>query len=120
MAFEKVHIFGRYVLAVGLVTFAFSTILGWAYYGERAFEYLFGKKPMILFRIVYSVVIFVGSVSANQLVWDIADTFNAFMAIPNLICLLLLNGVIVSETKKYLWSDNVDGVDDTPIPQLEK
>ena len=120
MAFEKVHIFGRYILAVGLVTFAFSTILGWAYYGERAFEYLFGKKPMILFRIVYSVVIFVGSVSANQLVWDIADTFNAFMAIPNLICLLLLNGVIVSETKKYLWSDNVDGVDDTPIPQLEK
>ena len=120
MAFEKVHVFGRYILAVGLVTFAFSTILGWAYYGERAFEYLFGKKPMILFRIVYSVVIFVGSVSANQLVWDIADTFNAFMAIPNLICLLLLNGVIVSETKKYLWSDNVDGVDDTPIPQLEK
>ena len=120
MAFEKVHIFGRYILAVGLVTFAFSTILGWAYYGERAFEYLFGKKPMILFRIVYSVVIFVGSVSANQLVWDIADTFNAFMAIPNLICLLLLSGVIVSETKKYLWSDNVDGVDDTPIPQLEK
>lgn len=120
MAFEKVHIFGRYILAVGLVTFAFSTILGWAYYGERAFEYLFGKKPMILFRIVYSVVIFVGSVSANQLVWDIANTFNAFMAIPNLICLLLLNGVIVSETKKYLWSDNVDGVDDTPIPQLEK
>ena len=120
MAFEKVHIFGRYVLAVGLVTFALSTILGCSYYGERAFEYLFGKKPMILFRIVYSVVIFVGSVSANQLVWDIADTFNAFMAIPNLICLLLLNGVIVSETKKYLWSDNVDGVDDTPIPQLEK
>ena len=120
MAFEKVHVFGRYILAVGLVTFAFSTILGWAYYGERAFEYLFGKKPMILFRIVYSVVIFVGSVSANQLVWDIADTFNAFMAIPNLICLLLLNGVIVSETKKYLWSDNVEGVDDTPIPQLEK
>ena len=120
MAFEKVHVFGRYILAVGLVTFAFSTILGWAYYGERAFEYLFGKKPMILFRIVYSVVIFVGSVSANQLVWDIADTFNAFMAIPNLICLLLLSGVIVSETKKYLWSDNVDGVDDTPIPQLEK
>ena len=120
MAFEKMHIWGRYILAVGLVTFAFSTILGWAYYGERAFEYLFGKKPMILFRIVYSVVIFVGSVSANQLVWDVADTFNAFMAIPNLICLLLLNGVIVSETKKYLWSDNVEGVDDTPIPQLEK
>ena len=120
MAFEKINVWGRYILAIGLVTFAFSTILGWAYYGERAFEYLFGKKPMILFRIVYSIVIFVGSVSANQLVWDVADTFNAFMAIPNLICLLLLNGVIVSETKKYLWSDNVDGVDDTPIPQLEK
>ena len=120
MAFEKIHIWGRYILAIGLVTFAFSTILGWAYYGERAFEYLFGKKFMILFRIVYAAVVFIGSVSANQLVWDVADTFNAIMAIPNLICLLLLNGVIVSETKKYLWSNNVDGVDDTPIPQLEK
>ena len=58
--------------------------------------------------------------SENEFVGVLADTFNAFMAIPNLICLLLLNGVIVSETKKYLWSDNVDGVDDTPIPQLEK
>ena len=120
MAFEKIHIWGRYILAVGLVSFAFSTILGWAYYGERAFEYLFGKKFLILYRIAYSIAIFVGSISANQFIWDIADTFNAFMAIPNLVCLLLLNAVIVSETKKYLWSNNVDGVDDTPIPQLDK
>lgn len=120
MAFEKIHIWGRYILAVGLVSFAFSTILGWAYYGERAFEYLFGKKFLILYRIAYAIAIFVGSISANQFIWDIADTFNAFMAIPNLVCLLLLNAVIVSETKKYLWSNNVDGVDDTPIPQLDK
>lgn len=120
MAFEKIHIWGRYILAVGLVSFAFSTILGWAYYGERAFEYLFGKKFLILYRIAYSIAIFVGSISANQFIWDIADTFNAFMAIPNLVCLLLLNAVIVSETKKYLWSNNIDGVDDTPIPQLDK
>lgn len=120
MAFEKIHIWGRYILAVGLVSFAFSTILGWAYYGERAFEYLFGKKFLILYRIAYSIAIFVGSISANQFIWDIADTFNAFMAIPNLVCLLLLNAVIVSETKKYLWSGNVEGVDDTPIPQLDK
>lgn len=120
MAFEKIHIWGRYILAVGLVTFAFSTILGWAYYGERAFEYLFGKKFLIFYRIAYAIAIFVGSISANQFIWDIADTFNAFMAIPNLVCLLLLNAVIVSETKKYLWSNNVDGVDDTPIPQLDK
>ena len=120
MAFEKIHIWGRYILAVGLVSFAFSTILGWAYYGERAFEYLFGKKFLILYRIAYSIAIFVGSISANQFIWDIADTFNAFMAIPNLVCLLLLNAVIVNETKKYLWSGNVEGVDDTPIPQLDK
>lgn len=120
MAFEKIHIWGRYILAVGLVSFAFSTILGWAYYGERAFEYLFGKKFLILYRIAYSIAIFVGSISANQFIWDIADTFNAFMAIPNLVCLLLLNAVIVSETKKYLWSGNVEGVDDTPIPQIDK
>ena len=120
MAFEKIHIWGRYILAVGLVTFAFSTILGWAYYGERAVEYLLGKKFLFPYRIIYSIAIYVGCVSANQLVWDIADTFNALMAIPNLLCLLILNGVIVSETKKYLWSNNIDGVDDTPIPQLDK
>ncbi len=118
-AFEQVHVFGRYILAFGLLTFAFSTILGWAYYGEKALEYLAGKKALVAFRIVYSIVVFVGSIGKNALVWDISDTFNALMAIPNLICLLLLSGVIVEETQKYLWSNKLDTVDTTPIPQID-
>ena len=118
-AFQQVHIMGRYILAFGLLTFAFSTILGWAYYGEKALEYLAGKKALVIFRIVYSIVVFIGSVSKNALVWDISDTFNALMAIPNLICLLLLSKVIVDETQKYLWSDKLDTIDTTPIPQIK-
>ncbi|MDO5096037.1 MAG: sodium:alanine symporter family protein [Peptostreptococcaceae bacterium] len=117
-AFEQVNVFGKYILAVGLVTFAFSTILGWSYYGEKAFEYLFGKKLSKLYRAFYCVIVFVGSVMSLELVWGISDIFNALMAIPNLVSLLLLSPVLVAETKKYLWSDNLDLVDDTPIPQI--
>lgn len=119
-AFGQIKGIGPFVLAVGLVTFAFSTILGWSYYGEKAFEYLFGKKLSKYYRIVYVLVVMVGSVSANAFVWDLSDTFNALMAIPNLICLILLSPVIVAETKKYLWDDNLDLVDDTPIPEIGK
>ncbi len=117
-AFGQLHTIGPIILAVGLVTFAFSTILGWSYYGEKAFEYLFGKQLSKVYRIVYCVVVFVGSVIANTLVWDISDTFNALMAIPNLISLLLLSPIIVSETKKYLWDNNLDMVDKDPIPTI--
>ncbi len=117
-AFEQVNIVGKYILAIGLVTFAFSTILGWSYYGEKAFEYLFGKQLSKVYRAFYCVVVFVGSVMSLELVWGISDIFNALMAIPNLVSLLLLSPILVSETKKYLWSDNLDLVDDTPIPQI--
>ncbi len=119
-AFGQLHTIGPIILAVGLVTFAFSTILGWSYYGEKAFEYLFGKQLSKVYRIVYCVVVFVGSVIANTLVWDISDTFNALMAIPNLISLLLLSPIIVSETKKYLWDNNLDTVDKDPIPTISE
>lgn len=109
---------GPIILAIGLVTFAFSTILGWSYYGEKAFEYLFGKKLSKVYRFVYVCIVLVGSITANAFVWDISDTFNALMAIPNLISLLLLSPIIVSETKKYLWDDNLNMIDETPIPQI--
>ena len=107
-AFCKIPYIGAPLLTFGLLTFAFSTILGWSYYGERAIEYLSGKKLMYAYRIVYIVAVFIGSIANLAVVWNIADCMNALMAIPNLISLLLLNGIIVHETRKYLWRNNLD------------
>lgn len=103
-AFDKIPYIGSLVLSVGIITFAFSTILGWSYYGEKAVEYLGGKKIIIYYRIVWIVAVFVGAVLNLSLVWSIADSMNALMAIPNLIALLLLSKVLVRETNKYLWA----------------
>lgn len=115
MAFEQIPVVGPIVLTVGLLTFVFSTILGWSYYGERAIEYLFGKKAIKPYRVLFVIAVFIGSIMSLQLVWDMADAMNALMAIPNLVALLLLSGVIVSETKKYLWEDRLDEVSQEPI-----
>lgn len=100
-AFSKIPYIGTPLLSFGLFTFAFSTILGWSYYGERAVEYLKGQKWMYLYRILFIVLIFVGSIASLNVVWNAADCFNALMAIPNLLSLLLLSNVIVKETKDY-------------------
>ncbi|MPN02708.1 hypothetical protein SDC9_149924 [bioreactor metagenome] len=110
-AFALIPVVGPIVLTVGLLTFVFSTILGWSYYAEKAIEYLFGKKAIIPYRVVYVIMVFVGSVFSLDLVWNLSDLANGLMAIPNLICLLALSGVIVNETKKYLWDDNLEEID---------
>jgi AGCS family alanine or glycine:cation symporter len=107
-AFARIPYVGPIVLSVGLLTFVFSTILGWSYYGERAVEYLFGKRAIKPYRLLWVLGVFVGSVATLPLVWDLADAMNALMAIPNLVALLLLSGVIVRETRKYLWNDRLD------------
>ena len=107
-AFSKIPVVGTPLLTFGLLTFSFSTILGWCYYGERAVEYLRGKKWVLAYRVVYILAVFVGSVMNLALVWNLADCMNALMAIPNLLSLLFLNGVIVHETRKYLWRDRLD------------
>ena len=107
-AFGKVPYLGAPILTFGILTFSFSTILGWSYYGERAMEYLFGKRSIILYRIVYVLVVFLGSIMSLAMVWSLADIFNALMAIPNLISLLLLSGVIAKETQHYLWNNHLD------------
>ena len=107
-AFSKIPVIGRPLLTFGLLTFAFSTILGWCYYGERAVEYLKGKRWVLGYRILYIVAVFVGSVMNLALVWNLADCMNALMAIPNLLSLLFLNGIIVHETRKYLWNGRLD------------
>ena len=108
MAFSKIPYFGTPMLAFGVVTFAFSTAIGWCYYGEKAAEYLSGKKTMIAYRIVYLLSVFFGSIINLTLVWNIADCMNALMAIPNLLSLIFLSGIIVKETKKYLWNNKLD------------
>ena len=110
-AFDKIPYVGSMVLSVGIITFAFSTILGWSYYGEKAVEYLGGKKVIIYYRLLWIAATFVGAILNLSLVWNIADSMNALMAIPNLIALLLLSKVLIKETNKFLWSGNIDAED---------
>lgn len=107
-AFGTIPMMGPIVLTIGLITFAFSTILGWSYYGEKSIEYLFGKKAIFPYKLLWIIMIYVGSVFSLDVVWNFADLANGLMAIPNLISLIALNSVIVKETKKYLWEDNLD------------
>ena len=99
---------GQIVLALALSVFAFTTILGWSYYGERCVEYLFGPKGIPVYRLVFLVVLFIGAVANLDLVWSFADLTNGLMAFPNLISVLLLSGVIVAETRHYLWENRLD------------
>jgi AGCS family alanine or glycine:cation symporter len=102
-AFASFPIVGPIVLTIGLLTFVYSTILGWSYYGEKAIEYLLGSKAILPYRWLWVIAVMVGSVSTLKSVWSFADIANGLMAIPNLISLLILNNVIVAETKKHLW-----------------
>ena len=117
MAFAQIPYLGPFILVVGIITFAYSTILGWAYYGERCVEYFSGKIGLIPYRVLYIIVALIAPVLALDLVWLIADILNALMAIPNLIAVLLLSPVIVKETKKYI--NNLYAVDDTSIPVVK-
>ena len=118
LAFDQIPVIGSLILVVGIISFAFSTILGWAYYGERCVEYFAGKRGLIPYRVLYIAVAVIAPVVALDVVWDIADILNALMAIPNLIAVLLLSPVIVKETKRYL--DDLDAKDDTEIPVIKK
>ncbi|MBI2082637.1 MAG: sodium:alanine symporter family protein [Deltaproteobacteria bacterium] len=107
-AFSHIPVVGPLVLTVGLLTFVFSTILGWSYYGEKAAEYLFGTKVIKPYRYLWVLAVLLGSVATLPMVWSFADIANGLMAIPNLISLVLLSGVIVKTTREYLWSGNLD------------
>ena len=107
-AFEDIPVIGGLVLTVGLLTFVFSTILGWSYYGEKAAEYLFGSRVIKPYRVLWVIAVMVGSVQPLALVWTFSDIANGLMAVPNLVALLGLSGVVVKETQEYLWSGNLD------------
>jgi AGCS family alanine or glycine:cation symporter len=108
VAFSKIPYVGAPLLTFGILTFAFSTILGWSYYGESAVNYLEGRHINRFYRILFIVALFFGSIITLDVIWNIADCMNALMTIPNLIALLLLNSVAAQETKKYLWSNRLD------------
>lgn len=107
-AFDQIPYLGPVVLTVGLLTFVFSTILGWSYYGEKAAEYLFGSRVILPYRWLWVAAVMLGSVVTLNAVWSFADIANGLMAVPNLISLLALSGVVVKETREYLWNDQLD------------
>ena len=101
-AFEKgLFGYGQYLVGFGLMFFAYSTLIAWSYYGDRCAEFLFGEKAIPIYRWVYVVCITIGAVGGLRVIWTIADIFNALMAIPNLIGLILLSGVVARETQRY-------------------
>lgn len=117
-AFSQIPVLGSIILVFGIITFAYTTVLGWSYYGERCAEYLFGKRATIFFKIIFVFVILLGPVIELDIVWSLSDIFNALMAIPNIIALVFTSGLIAKETKK--WLNNLEGTDDTEIPTLDK
>ena len=92
---------GAVLVTVGIALFAFSTILGWEYHGEKAFEYLFGTGPVKLYRIFFALIAYFGATLPLEVVWNLSDIFNALMALPNLVCLWMLSGVIAREIRSF-------------------
>jgi len=96
---------GKYIVSIGLILFAYSTVLGWEYYGERCLEYLLGTKPIMAYRIIWVVAVVVGAVGGLTFMWDLADTLNALMAFPNLIGVLMLSPVVFRLTKEFFAAE---------------
>ena len=117
LAFGQIPYLGPIILTLGIICFAYSTVLGWAYYGERAVEYFSGKKGLIPYRVLYIVVAAIAPVVTLDVVWALADILNALMAIPNLIAVILLSNVISKETKKYI--NDLDKWDESDVPIVD-
>ena len=97
---------GTHAVTIGVLVFAFTTILGWCYYGERCIERLVGRHGVMPYRLVFSVTVYFGAVLSLELVWTFSDIANGLMALPNLIGLLLLSGIVVAETRAYFADRN--------------
>ena len=117
LAFSKIPYIGSPLLTLSLVTFVVSTILGWSYFGEKALEYLGGIRLIMPYRVIWVAAVFIGCVSKIELVWIFADCANGLMALPNLISLLALSGVLVQQTRYYLWQHRLDDYDESHIPE---
>ena len=118
LAFSTIPVVGNPILVIGLVTFTFSTMLGWYYYGERCAVYLFGEKSILTYKIIWICGIFIGSIAELKIIWNIADVLNGLMTIPNIVAVLLLSGTIALETKKYSGK-HIDDIDESEIPVIK-
>ena len=119
-AFQQIPVIGTPILVIGIAAFAYSTILGWSYYGERCVEYLFGRGGMIPYKLIFVFILLIGPVIKLDLVWTMADIFNALMSIPNLIAVVVLSPVVVKETIYYLYGNRLDEYDKTKLPVVNK
>lgn len=108
VSFSMIPYVGSIILAIALSIFAFTTILGWSYYGEQCMTYLFGNKSVIFYRVVFLIVLFIGAITSLNIIWNFSDLMNGLMAFPNLISLLLLSSQIVKVTKYFLWENHLD------------
>jgi len=114
VSFATLGTFGSAMLTISLASFVISTVLGWSYFGERSLEYIGGRRLIYPYRVLWIIVAFVGCVvPKSSIVWNFADLANGLMALPNLICMVGLSGVLVAETRKYLWENRLFEVDKT-------
>lgn len=118
-AFAEVPFIGTPILVVGMILFAYSTILGWSYYGNRCITYLLGKRAIVPYQVLYVIIAFLGAAGIGSVAWTISDITNALMAVPNIIVVLMLSGLIAKETKHYVYDGNLDEVDEESIPKLD-
>lgn len=118
IAFSKIPFIGTPILVLGMVAFSYSTILGWSYYGSRCTAYLFGKRGVRPYQVIYVLVAFLGAVGVGDSVWLVSDIGNALMAIPNIIVVLALSGLVARETKHYVYEDNLDEPSNDEIPTV--
>lgn len=125
--FDQIPIIGPVVLVFGMVMFSYTTLLGWSWYGNRAAVYIFGRKIIRPYQVMFLTFVFLGSLGAvgtgigpaiTSLTWDFCDVMNGLMVVPNVIAVWTLSRVIAKETDHYVWDGNLDEVDDTPIPRI--
>ncbi len=120
-SFATVGTIGSAMLTISLAAFVISTVLGWSYFGEKSLQYLGGAKLILPYRVLWVIAAYVGCViPKSSIVWNFADLANGLMAIPNLICMVGLSGVLIAQTRYYLWQNRLDEVDTSPIPQQKK
>ena len=118
-AFSKIPYIGTPILVLGMVAFSYSTILGWSYYGNRCVTYLFGKRAIRPYQVLYVAVAFLGAIGVGDVMWTVSDIGNALMAIPNIVAILLLSGLVACGTRHYVYDGCLDEVDEDPIPVVE-
>ena len=118
-AFASIPYVGTPVLVIGMILFSYSTILGWSYYGNRCVTYLFGKHAIRPYQVLYVLSAFIGAIGVADVVWTVSDIANALMAIPNIIVVLILSGMVARETKHYVYEGRLEERDETPIPVLD-